>query len=262
MESFFSKLLNLPEVASAHGRGLDQLTIYVHLLMLILFVGWLGYFLLAVFKFRRANHPKADYVGARTHFSTYAEIGVAVVEAVLLLGFAVPLWARAVDKFPEATGNPATDPIEINIMAQQFAWNAHYPGPDGKRGRQDIQFAAQSNPFGMDSEDAAGKDDVITLSNEPFLVPVNRDIICHISSMDVIHCFKLPQMRVTQDAIPGMSIPVHFKPTKTGEYMIICAQLCGNLHSQMKGIYKVVTQAEYDTWYAEKSAAGGAAGFE
>ena len=67
---FFSKLLFLPEVASAHGKGLDDLLIYVHLLMLVLFVGWLAFFVVAVFKYRKSANPKADYVGARSHFST------------------------------------------------------------------------------------------------------------------------------------------------------------------------------------------------
>ena len=101
-----------------------------------------------------------------------------------------------------------------------------------------------------------------TLSNEAFWIPVGKEVICKISSMDVIHCFKLPAMRVTQDAIPGMSIPVHFKPTKVGDYTITCAQLCGSLHSTMRGEFKVVEQAEFDKWFAEKAKAGGGGGFE
>ena len=250
---FFSKLLFLPEVASAHGKGLDDLLIYVHLLMLVLFVGWLAFFVVAVFKHRKSANPKADYVGARSHFSTYAEVGVAAIEGLLLLGFAVPLWAKSVDKFPEEK-----DATVIQIMAQQFAWNAHYAGPDDKWGKQDIKFASQTNPFGLDANDAATKDDVTTLSNEAFVIPVGKEVICKISSMDVIHCFKLPLMRVTQDAIPGMSIPVHFKPTRVGEYTITCAQLCGNGHSKMKGNFKVVEQAEYDRWFSERSKLGSA----
>lgn len=249
-----------PPNAAAHGKSIDDLMLYIHLLMAVLFIGWLGYFVVAVYRFRKSANPKADHTGARSHFSTYAEIGVAAVEVLLLLGFAVPLWAKAVDQFPVATGNPETDPIEIQIMAQQFAWNAHYTGPDGKWGRQDISFASK-NPFGIDDTDPAGKDDVTCL-REPFYVPVNREVICRISSMDVIHCFKLPRMRVTQDAIPGMTIPVHFKATETGEYMIICAQLCGNLHSGMKGEFRVVTAEEYAKWYADKAKAGGATSYE
>jgi len=253
---FFSKLLFLPEVASAHGKGLDELLIYVHLLMAALFVGWLAFFVVAVFKHRKSANPKADYVGARSHFSTYAEIGVAAIEGLLLLGFAVPLWANSVDRFPEEK-----DATVIQIMGQQFAWNAHYAGPDNKWGKQDVKFASSTNPFGLDSGDAGAKDD-ITCLREKFLVPVGKEVICKISSMDVIHCFKLPTMRVTQDAIPGMSIPVHFKPTKVGDYTITCAQLCGNLHSTMRGEFKVVEQAEFDKWFAEKAKAGGGGGFE
>jgi cytochrome c oxidase subunit II len=255
---FFKKLLNLPEVASAHGSGIDDLIVYVHLLMGSLFVGWLAFYIYAVIKHRKSANPKADYVGARSHFSSYAEVGVAAIEGVLLLGFAVPLWARAVDKFPEEK-----DAVVIQIMGQQFAWNAHYAGPDGKWGRQDIQFASATNPFGLDANDPATKDDVTTISNEAFQLPVNKEVICKISSMDVIHCFKVPLMRVTQDAIPGMSITAHFKPTKIGDYTITCAQLCGNGHSKMKGNFKVVSQDDYDKWFASKAKSGSAgASFE
>jgi cytochrome c oxidase subunit 2 len=253
---FFKSLLFLPKVASEHGSGLDDLLVYVHLLMAALFIGWLAYFIYAVLKHTKGNNPKADYHGTRSHFSSYAEIGVAAIEGVLLLGFAVPLWAKAVDKFPEEK-----DATVIQIMGQQFAWNAHYAGPDGKWGKQEIGFASATNPFGLDSNDAASKDD-ITCLREKFLVPVNKEVICKISSMDVIHCFKVTHMRVTQDAIPGMSIPLHFKPTKTGDYIITCAQLCGNLHSTMRGDFSVVDQATYDKWFAEKAKAGGGGSFE
>jgi cytochrome c oxidase subunit 2 len=250
------QLFGMPEAASAHGGGIDQLIVYVHLLMAALFVGWMAFFLVAVFKFRKGANPKADPVGVRGHTSTYLEIGVALVEAVLLIGLAVPLWAKAVDDPPK----PEEKPVEMQVMAQQFAWAAHFPGADGKWGRQDVQFADRLKPFGIDRNDEAGKDDVEVVT-EAFLLPVNRPVIARVSSMDVIHCFKLPDMRVTQDAIPGLTIPVHFTPTKTGEFSITCAQLCGNGHSSMKGVFKVVTQAEYDAWYAEKSKAGGG-GFE
>jgi cytochrome c oxidase subunit II len=249
-------LFGMPESASAHGHGIDSLIVYVHLLMLALFVGWLGYFVMSIVKFRAGANPKADYVGVKSHMSTYVEIGVAVVEAVLLIGLAVPLWANAVDHQPK----PEEKPIELQVMAQQFAWNAHYAGPDGKWGKQDIAFAAATNPFGLDTNDADAKDNVTCL-RESFKVPVNRPVIAKVSSMDVIHCFKVAAMRVTQDAIPGLSIPVHFKPTKTGTYAITCAQLCGNLHSTMKGTFDVVSEAEFETWFAEKAKAGNQ-GFE
>ncbi|HMJ92361.1 MAG TPA: hypothetical protein VK530_21240, partial [Candidatus Acidoferrum sp.] len=91
-------------------------------------------------------------------------------------------------------------------------------------------------------------------------VPVNTNIIIHITSMDVIHSFKVFPMRVNQDAIPGMSIPVHFFPTRVGTYPINCAQLCGMGHYSMKGTLKVMEPVEYAKWLKTKS--GGAADYE
>ena len=252
MIDFFLSKFGMPPAASAHAAEVDGLTFWVHLLMLVLFLGWMGYYCLALFKFRKGANPRADYKGVKGHVSTYLEVGVAVVEAVLLIGLAIPIWARAVDRMPTA----ADKPIEIQIMGMQFKWNAHYAGPDGKWCKQDIKLASATNPYGIDGTDPAGKDDVTCLLGEPFKLPLNRPAVCRISSMDVIHCFKSPAMRVTQDAIPGMSIPAHFIPTKTGKYTITCAQLCGSGHSNMRGDFEVVSAEEWDKWYAEKSKAG------
>src|SRR5262245_52670819 len=174
--SSLSQYLYPPPNASAQGQAIDDLIWYIHLLMLVLFVGWTGYFLYTLSRFRKSRSPKADHVGARSHFSSYAEVGVAAVEVLLLLGFAVPLWAKAVDQFPVIKGDPKTDPMVIQIMGQQFAWNAHYPGPDGKWGKQDLKAAQSGNPFGLVADDPDAKDDVTCL-REPFQLPVNRDVI-------------------------------------------------------------------------------------
>ena len=122
----------LPPVASAHGPEIDRVITLVHLLMLLLFVGWSLYFVVALFKFRRKRNPKANYEGTHSHFSTAIEVGVILFEAVLLLGFSIPFWSRQVVALP--TGH---DVIEVHINAQQFAWNIHYPGPDGVFGKTD-----------------------------------------------------------------------------------------------------------------------------
>src|SRR5437762_62802 len=98
-----NKLLGLPVLASEQGRDFDNLIIYVHLLMILLFVGWLAYFAYALFRFHRSRNPRADYVGVKNHASNYIEGAVALVEGVLLILVAVPLWARTVDKFPDKT---------------------------------------------------------------------------------------------------------------------------------------------------------------
>ena len=250
-----NNLLGLPPLVSQHGLAVDQLLAWVHILMLILFVGWLAYFLFVLFRFRRRKHPTADYHGVRGHFSSYLEVVVAVIEGVLLVGFSIPIWARAVDKFPaekEAT--------VVRVTAEQFAWNGRYAGADGVFGRQDVRFVSSENPTGLDPDDTHGKDDIVTLNQ--FYVPVNKPVIVHLTSKDVIHSFSIKPMRVIQDAIPGMSIPLWFIPNKIGLFEINCAQLCGNSHYRMRGYLNVVSQADYDQWIAQKSKAGPAQSYE
>src|SRR5881628_3076851 len=101
MDQFMSKLMGLPLLASEHGTDVDKLILYLHYLMLLLFIGWSGYFIYAIVRFRRARNPKADYVGTTTHASTWIEVSVAVAEMGLLFGMAVPFWMKAVEKFPD-----------------------------------------------------------------------------------------------------------------------------------------------------------------
>jgi len=244
------KFLGLPILGSQHGQDVDNFILYVHLLMIALFVGWTAYFAYTIWRFRRSRNPKADYVGTTTHASSYIEGAVALVEAVLLIGFAIPLWARSVDKFPD----PANSTV-LRVIAQQFAWNARYPGADGKFGSNRLDLIAGDNPLGLDKTDPAAKDDVFATGNE-MAVPVGKPVIAHITSLDVIHSFKVVPLRMTQDANPGMSIPVHFVPTITTTYQIQCSQLCGNGHSSMRGVFKVLSQEDFDKWLKSKSGGG------
>jgi cytochrome c oxidase subunit 2 len=243
------KLLGLPVLASEHGKDVDNLIIYVHWLMIVLFVGWLVYFAYALFRFHRSRNPKADYVGVKSHASNYIEGAVAIVEGVLLILVAVPLWARAVGEGNFPAENQST---VIQIVGQQFLWNARYPGKDAKFGKQDMHLVNSTNIFGVDYTDATSKDD-IQVNNEIHVV-VNKPVVAYISSKDVIHSFKIIAMRVTQDAIPGMRVPIWFKPTQVGTYQINCAQLCGNSHSAMTGGSLVVqSQEDFDKWLATKT---------
>jgi cytochrome c oxidase subunit 2 len=252
----------MPINASAHGGQLDALTVWVHWLMAILFVGWSLYFLYVLFRFRAAKNPQASYAGAHSHFSSYIEAGVAIVEIVLLVGFAIPAWAAWTD-IPEGD-----DIFEVRVVAQQFQWNVHYPGPDGVFGRTDVNLVDDTigNNLGLDRSDPAARDDVHSLAF--MALPVDRNIVIHITSRDVIHSLFLPQMRVKQDAIPGMMIPVHFRAAQTTPeasrypacvaekncWEIACAQLCGLTHFQMRGFYQVLPQAEFDAWMQQQQA--------
>ncbi|MHC1769784.1 MAG: cytochrome c oxidase subunit II [Verrucomicrobiia bacterium] len=247
-------LLGMPPLASQHGADVDKLMLYIHCLMAALFVGWLVYFVYVLGRFRRVKNPQADYVGVRSHTSSYVEVGVAVAEGVLLLGFAVPLWSRSVDQFP-----PEQDSTVVRVMAQQFLWSFRYPGPDGEFGRTDLKFVNSTNAWGVDPSDPRGEDDFSPASSNEMFVPVNKPVIAHITSQDVVHSFKVNSLRVTQDAIPGLRIPVWFTPTKEGTYMINCAQLCGNGHSAMRGYLHVLSQEKYDAWLQERASAGAGA---
>ncbi len=255
------KLLGLPPLATEHGAEVDKLIFYVHVVMGLLFVGWLAFFIYTLFRFRQSRNPKASYAGVKSHASTWVELAVAAVEAVLLIGFAVPLWAKVADTFPPEKGSTV-----IRIVAEQFFWSAFYPGADGVFGKQDVRLVTAQNPTGIDKSDPNAKDDFASSVRGDVVVPVNKPVIAHVTSKDVIHSFKVNPLRITQDAIPGLSIPVHFTPTKEGNYLINCAQLCGSSHAAMKGYVRVVSQEKYDQWAAEqlkKAAAGaGVGGFE
>ena len=157
---------------------------------------------------------------------------------------------------------PEAGAMQVRVVSEQFAWNVQYPGADGVFGRRDIDLIDASNPLGLDRSDPFAKDDVTTINQ--FHMPVDRPVTVLLSSKDVIHSFSLPNMRVKQDSIPGMEIPVHFTPVMTTPeesqlpgcfanskcWEIACAQLCGLGHYRMRGFYQVHAQESFDTWMA------------
>src|SRR5205085_449665 len=150
-------------------------------------------------------NPKANYEGVKSHMASYFEWAVAGIELVLIVVFAIPAWAQRVDKFPQENESTV-----VRVVAEQFAWNVHYPGSDGQFGRVDPKLMGADNQLGIDRTDPAAKDDITTINQ--LVLPVNKPVIVHLTSKDVIHSFSLIQMRVKQDAIPGETIPVWFTP--------------------------------------------------
>jgi len=185
------------------------------------------------------------------------EVAIVVIEMVLLVFYAIPAWAKRVSNFP--TENEA---VVVRVVAEQFAWNVHYPGRDGKFGRTDINMVAADNPLGLDRRDPDAKDDITTINQ--LNLPVDRPVLVHLSSKDVIHSFGLYELRVKQDAVPGLSIPVWFIPnvttndmrTKLGkpnfDYEITCSQLCGLGHFRMRGFVTIQSAADYAAWMADQ----------
>ena len=205
-------------ISSVSGR-IDEIIVIVHYLMLILFIGWGIFFIVSLIKFRASKNTKANYKGVESHYSSVLEALIAVIEIVILFGFAFPIWAERVNDVPDSR-----DAESIRVIAQQYAWNIHYPGVDGVFGRTDINLVDESeqNFIGIDRSDEFAKDDII-LQNQMH-IPVNKKIRIDLTTKDVIHNFKLPELRVSQDAIPGMNIPVHFEATKTSDEFLAMIQ--------------------------------------
>ena len=275
-----SEYLGLPINSASHGLMIDNMIGWVHWVMLVLFVGWGIYLIITIIKFSAKLNPKADYNGVQSHYSQYVEYGVIIVEAFLLIGLSIPLYAQLKTTLPNDN-----DVHHVRIVAQQFAWNIHYPGDDGKFGRTNIKLVdEESNPIGLDRNSPFSADDFVTINQ--MHLPVNKQVMIHLSSKDVIHSFGIPEMRIKQDAIPGMTIPFFFTPTMTTSeflskiknterfkpkgnygfdkeiwdnlndklkkefrgYQIACAQLCGNSHYKMRGFVTIDTEEEYHAW--------------
>jgi cytochrome c oxidase subunit 2 len=235
----------LPSDVSTHGFAIDNLISTLHYFMALLFVGWGLYLVYCLVRFRERDGHEADV--APQHFSLpkYLEIGVVIFEACLLVFFSYPVWAKLKTDFPDRESS-----LVVRITAEQFAWNIHYPGRDGKFGKTNIDLIDGTNPVGLDREDPNAKDDIVSINQ--FNVPVGKPVIVELGAKDVIHGFFLPNARVKHDAIPGMVFPLWFETKETGKFEIACAQLCGVGHYRMKGYFNVFTQEEYDNWLLEE----------
>ncbi len=244
--NLINELFGAPELASEHGEMVDHMLALLQWFMALLFVGWSCFLVIVFTKFRAGKNPSADYVGVRGHASTHIEIGVIIVEGILLFGFAFPLWSQRSVGFPSGG-----DVVKVRAVGEKFNWNFQYAGTDKTLGRMDLRLVSANNVIGKDPKDANGKDDFV--KGSVMTVPVNRPVIVDVTSKDVIHNLALVTMRAAQDATPGVHGHLWFKPTKIGEWDIICGQLCGGGHSQMKARLAVVSEKDYEDFLKEGS---------
>ncbi|QSR89540.1 hypothetical protein IT6_04505 [Methylacidiphilum caldifontis] len=241
MIALLLELTGISPNAAEHGHQVDQFLELILWFMLILFVIWSSFFVYSLFKFSKKKHPQANYEGLKADWPKHLEWGVIFVEMVLLFGFSIPLWGKRVLNPPSVS-----EAIVVEAIAQQFGWLFHYPGADGKLGRRDNFLIDPMNPIGLDKNDPASKDDIVTMNE--MHVPVGKPLLVQIGSKDVVHNFYIIQMRIQRDAIPGLTIPLWFTPIKTGRFEIACGQLCGVGHFAMKGYLVVESVEEYNNW--------------
>jgi cytochrome c oxidase subunit 2 len=242
---FAAKIWWFPPPINQHGMEYDAQFMRTLIVVGIVFslaqiaLGWV------IVKFRGTG-GKASH----THGNNFLETLWTSATAVLFLGLVVmgtKIWAGV--HFDEA---PA-DAIPIEVMAKQFSWSFRYPGPDGKFGHTDLKLVNDANgdPFGLDPNDPAGKDDIMSSTLK---VPAGKHIKLIMHSRDVIHNFFVPELRLKQDIVPGMEIPIHFEADKIGLYEVPCSELCGLGHFQMRTTMQVMSEADFEQWKQQQAA--------
>jgi cytochrome c oxidase subunit II len=228
----------LPAAISDHAPALDRQFMITIVVVGISFaaaqigLGW------AVWKYRDTG--KAGDRATYSHGSNKLEVLWTVITAVVFIALGVmgqSVWAQL--RLYDAPPGSYT----VGVVAQQFQWNFHYAGADGKFGRTDPSLIDDGtlNFIGIDAADPAAKDDAVTAA---LAIPVNRPVELLLRSKDVIHNFWVPQLRFKQDLVPGMEIKVNFTANKVGKYELACAELCGQLHFKMKSYMLVLPEDE------------------
>lgn len=179
-----------------------------------------------------------------------------VVGAIVLVGAEILTLTLVGSKVWAGIFMAHADPssLQVDVQAEQFAFYFRYPGPDGKFGAIDPSKVSDANDnfFGLDpANDTTARDDIVSAS---LVIPVNRPILLTLHSRDVGHAFFVPELRIQQDFVPGLVIPIHFTATKTGKYELVCTQLCGLGHYNMRAYVEVKTADEYDQWLKSQAA--------
>ena len=208
--------------------------------MAVIFVFWAILFTYCLIRFRKGKNPQADSnVNKWSIRSFVPDATILIFELVLIFALGLPIWSHIKEEFPSPS-----ESLEVEMVAEQFAWGFQYAGPDGKFGQRNPTLISSDNTMGIDYEDPAAKDDVESLNI--LHVPIGKPTIVYMTSKDVIHSFFVPEFRVKQDTVPGMRIPVWFEPTKTGTFELVCSQLCGLGHYRMKGTVVVHTPEDFE----------------
>jgi len=241
---FIARPFWFPPLASAHGADIDSVFMAVLVVTGIAFVavqGLLGYF---VARYGSNGTERAAYWHDNPRAEAFLLITTAVILTILVF-MGQRVWASIY--FSDVPPNALT----IQVTGEQFQWSFHYAGADGMFGRTDNTLMTDTNNIGLDKNDRAAQDDVFSLGQ--MHLPVNRPIRVRLRSKDVIHSFFLPNLRVKQDAVPGMGIEVGFTPTQTGTYEVACAELCGLGHYRMKAGLTIESEQDFNKWLQDNA---------
>jgi len=242
---FAAKVWWFPPPINQHGLAYDAQ--FMRTLVITGVIFFLAQFALGwvILRYRDDGRHRASY----SHGNNKLEALWTTATAVLFIGIVLigtKIWVAV------QLGEPDPHAIPIEILARQFAFAFRYPGPDGKFGATDLKQVndAAGNPFGLVDSDPAGRDDIVSASLK---VPVGKPIKLIMHSRDVIHSFFVRELRLKQDLVPGMEIPLYFQADKIGTYEIPCSELCGLGHFQMRSTMQVMSEADFEKWKQEQA---------
>jgi len=243
---FMAKIWWFPPAINSIGHEIDAQFARTFLITGVVFVAAQLGLALAIFKFRDRGQKASYFEGNNT-----LEIVWTLATVVLFVGlglYARNAWAEV--HFMGASPGA----LQIEVTGQQFVWNFRYAGPDGKFGREkpELVSASTGNPVGLDPTDPASKDDIVS---PVIVVPAGREVELTIRSQDVTHSFFVRELRLKQDAVPGMEIHMHFTANDPGDYEIVCAQLCGLGHYRMHSVLTVMSETDFEKWLKDQEAA-------
>jgi cytochrome c oxidase subunit 2 len=196
---------------------------------------------------RKDGRQVTTFPGGATPMVLFAVVLVgAEILALTLVGAKV--WAGVFQTQPDPNS------LQIDVQAEQFAFYFRYPGLDGRFGGTHPELINETNEnyFGLDpAHDTTARDDIVVPT---LTIPVNRPIALTLRAKDVNHAFYVPELRIQQDFVPGLTIPLHFTATRTGKYEIVCTQLCCLGHYNMRAYLEVVSREQFDQWLKDKAA--------
>ena len=225
----------MPPNGALHGAAIDRLMWWNLTALTTLFILAHIFLIAALIRSKKSDSPLSSL---KWKFLPLA--GLTLIYAWMAIS-AQKLWAtiRYQGAAPEA--------LQVEVTGEQFQWYFRYPGPDAAFGltRPELINAPAGNPLGLDRTDTHSADDIVSSA---LTLPAGHEVDLGIRSIDVIHGFFIPGMRIKQDAIPGMEMHIHFTPATTGDYAILCSQVCGSGHARMQTHLQVVSENEYEIW--------------
>ena len=223
---------------ASNWQYIDNTIIITFWITRAVFVAVVAFIAYCVFRFRHREGRAAAYEPENKKLEWWLTVGTAIgVAAMLAPGLVV--W----NQFVTVPAGAA----EIEVMGQQWRWSYRLPGRDGRLGTTDARNVSADNPMGLNPDDPNGRDDVVIESGDLHL-PVGKPVKVLLRSIDVLHDFYVPEFRAKMDMIPGSVTYFWFTPTRVGTFEVLCAELCGVAHAQMRGTVIVEEESQYHAW--------------